>query len=428
MVSDLSKLVEVYGEDNVQHLDSNLYRVRFSTIKLANAGLIAENGKIVYGNPRWTKGPKGKLVARGIWGASGELQKVEIKKMEELRASIQQEGLENPLRVRPVEIDGKNLFEVINGERRHRSIADLRKNKLNVVDPFTREERPATEVYEWVHCRINLMDDETALQLSLRPNDTGEAIGDVASLEVVRTLRNCEKSDDEILQLTGKSVTWLKEADDLLALDDETFRALQNQEINRRVALKLAEIEDLELRKERLDGVRQKALEKWIAKKEKLQGAIEEKETALEIAKAEEVVADHDGDECGLEEIQEEIEELQETLEQQEQELEDLEDEGPTGKGTDYHEVSGDGKPLTPSKIEKQWYVPVMRIIDCEDCENEDEDHDHLSIQLEIDIEDVRLTRKILEAIINGRREGDTNKPYPIDRILQEHFADKMTR
>ncbi|NBT57219.1 hypothetical protein EBT16_00385, partial [bacterium] len=110
---EVSRISSIFGED-VQHLHGNLFRVKRGRIQLSKPGISCEDGQLVYGNPRWHTNKKGEQEARGM-------DKVG---MEELRNSIQDEGLENPIRLRVIE--GKKPFlQVINGERRFRCLEEL---------------------------------------------------------------------------------------------------------------------------------------------------------------------------------------------------------------------------------------------------------------------------------------------------------------
>jgi len=417
MVSQQSQhrdIVEMFSEDSVQHLDSNLYRVRFSDINPANAGLMSEQGQILYGNPRWTRSPDGNLIARGIKG-NGLQHKIESKKMEELRESIARDGLENPLRLRITQIDGDPALEIVGGERRWRSISYLIEHDETVIDPETGEEVPAEEQFKWVHARINEMDDDAALELAFRPNETGETIGDGASVEVVEKLRSCNYDDDRILKITGKSTSWLYDSDKILGLDDTSLASFKNDEINRAMALRLCDVDDVDLRHRKLEAVKEKALVKFIARKEALQGAIEEGETAVEIGLAEKRMAEIDGDKEAADEIDNEIQDLQEDVVELQQELEELDEQGPRAGTSDDDE----DKPFTPAKIKKGIYIPVVEIV-------KNDGMDEEGNELEIDLDDAKLVKKVLEVILKGKKERKGSKnPYPILKVLTKHYQNK---
>ena len=131
-MKSIAKICESFG-DEVQHLYGNLFRVKRDRIKLAKSGLSVEDGELVYGNPRWFVNSDGKPEAKGI----------EKAKMDELRNSIQEEGLENPIRLRV----SKNHLEVVNGERRVRCLELLCKNDSLCIDPASGDHKPASEAF-----------------------------------------------------------------------------------------------------------------------------------------------------------------------------------------------------------------------------------------------------------------------------------------
>lgn len=229
-------IVAIFGDD-VIHLHGNLYRVRRERIRMAKSGLSVENGKLVYGNPRWFVNKSGKLEARGI----------ESSKMEELKFSIKNSGLDNPIRVRPVEGDVYHL-EIVNGERRFRCINDLCDSEDKCHSPDSKSKLPASDVFEWIDCRIEVMDDKAALGIALKTNETSEVIGDLASLQVVQTLRDAGYDDQEILCSTGKSLSWLRETDRIIGLDEVCLDHFEKDQITRKAAIQLALIENAEER------------------------------------------------------------------------------------------------------------------------------------------------------------------------------------
>lgn len=257
-------IVAIFGDD-VIHLHGNLYRVRRERIKMAKSGLSVEDGKLVYGNPRYFINKSGELEARGI----------ESSKMEELKSSIKNSGLDNPIRVRPVEQGGWHL-EIVNGERRFRCISDLCDSEEKCHNSESGSKIPASEVFDWVDCRIEIMDDKAALGVALKTNETSEVIGDLASLQVVRVLRDSGYDDQEILRSTGKSLSWLRETDRIIGLDEVCLDHFEKDQITRKAAIQLALIENAEERLSLLEKIvdiardrkasRLKALDKKVEK------------------------------------------------------------------------------------------------------------------------------------------------------------------
>lgn len=407
-------IVEILGEENVKHLHGNLYRVRREIVNLAREGIETQDGQVRFGNPRWVKNSKGKLVAKGL----------EKAKMDFLRESIQNEGLENPLRLRLIEVqneDGETDYalEVVNGERRYRSIEHLCRDSVLCVDSATGERVPANTLYEWVDCRINPMDDKEAIQMALRPNETGESIGEVASINVVRVLRDAGHSDDQILELTGKSITWLRETDRLIALDPVTLASLQAEEINRRVALSLCDISATDQRLERLEAVKEAALARIARREQELRQAAQNARTEVEIETASAYIANIEGDVDGVEEHSAAAAAAEERASKKEAESQRL-SAGPktaTSKDLDATRVIDDApRPLSVSKLEKHWYNPVCEAIRSNGLDKAGND-------MEIDLHDAKLVKAVLAVILEGKKEAN-GKPFDIFRILRSHRRD----
>lgn len=284
MVSSVD-IAEMFGED-VVHLHGNLYRVRRGRIRMAKSGLSVEGGRLVYGNPRWFLNKNGELEARGT----------ESSKMDELKQSIRNTGLDNPIRLRPVEGD-EPFLEVVNGERRFRCIESLCASNDPCHDASVGDTAPASEVYEWVDCRIEAMDDEVALGVALRANETSEVIGDLASFHVVKMMRDSGHDDQDILRATGKSPSWLRETDRIMGLDEASLDHFHNDRITRKAAIQLALIGNAEERLSILERIVEVARGRKESKVSSLEEAARKAERDEEVASAAAEVADEHGDE-----------------------------------------------------------------------------------------------------------------------------------
>lgn len=279
--TEVGKISSIFGDD-IHHLHGNLFRVKRSRIQLSKPGIRCEDGRLIYGNPRWHTNNQGEQEAKGMDKAG----------MEELRNSIQDEGLENPIRLRVVEDGKKSFLQVINGERRFRCIDELCDRNVPCFDSSLDEDRPASEIYEWVDCRVDFMDDRTALRVALKPNSTSEVIGDAASIHVVKVLKDSGFDDQEILKSTGKSITWLRETEKIISLDEVCLQNLEQDKINRTVALHLALVENVDERLEMLEKIKESAeirhsekMRKIEEKKAKTEQEIECEDAAAQLAK-----------------------------------------------------------------------------------------------------------------------------------------------
>jgi murein L,D-transpeptidase YcbB/YkuD len=86
------------------------------------------------------------------------------------------------------------------------------------------------------------------LKIAFMVSDRSINWGEAATAKLIRRLRDCQCDDEEILDLTKKSSQWLREQDRICALDDLTFSYLTDGKVNRALALKLADIEELDRR------------------------------------------------------------------------------------------------------------------------------------------------------------------------------------
>ena len=411
---EVENFSELFGEENVVHLHGNLYRVKRNCISYAEPGINVEDGEIRFGNPRWVKNSRGKPVARGL----------EKAKMADLRLSLQEEGMENPLRLRVIEDGDDCSLQLVNGERRYRSVDMLVSEGADCVDPATGKRLPADELFEWVDCRINRMEDLDAIRMSLRPNETGESIGEVACLEVVRALREVETSDKEIMQITGMSITWLRETDRLLALDNKTRQALQTDSINRKLALKLSMITDTKDRMVRLDQCCFSAVERLADKEAELHEGAEADSAEAEINEAAASLAESTGasDEAG--EHREKSAKARKRAKKKKDDAAELAAGDAQATSKDWDDTSKDDdppKPLTVSKIDKAWRQDIATAIRKKGL---DEDGN----EPEYDLEDARLIKLLLDAICDGKRESDNKTPIAWQKIAKQHAKAKARR
>lgn len=383
-----SQISEIFGED-VEHLHGNLFRAKRSKIRLAKAGLSVKDGKLVYGNPRWFVNGDGDQEAKGI----------EKGKMEELRNSIQDEGLENPIRLR-VKTDGKNQYlEVVNGERRFRCIEELCEKKLPCFHPATGDQISADELYEWVDCRIEFMDDEMALRCALRPNETSEIIGDLANINVVKTLRLSGFDDQDILKATGKSISWLRETEKIIGLDEVCFDHFQNDRINRKVALHLASIEDTEERIATLQKISEAASNRHAGKIESVDRKISRANMEQQCHETAAHLAKKIGDEDSAENHSKDAEKAKQKAESGIEEKKKLIKKGATAGSKDIDSTSKSSKPLSHNKIRSIYMDLIARIIESEGI---DEDGDSLGINLEM----LAAVSAVLSEIMSGNKNA----------------------
>jgi ParB-like chromosome segregation protein Spo0J len=208
------------------HIKGDLYECKLDLIKFA-------------GKDTTLKNPRHLATERGI-GAEG----FDPVEMEKTRISIATDGLHHPPICRLA--NGK-IVELMNGERRVRCLTRLVKDKTPCFNAETGQMEPADKLYSTVQIRLREnVDDKTAFRIAYTGNDNAVPIGEAANVAFVKYLRGLNYSDADIIKITGMSSNWLREADKLIELDDETFTALGNRQINRSVALRLSEMPEPE--------------------------------------------------------------------------------------------------------------------------------------------------------------------------------------
>lgn len=390
---EVSKISSIFGDD-VQHLHGNLFRVKRNKIKLSKPGITSENGRLVYGNPRWHTNKQGEQEARGMDKAG----------MEELKNSIQDEGLENPIRLRIIEEGKKSFLQVINGERRFRCIEELCERNVPCFDCSTDEDRPASEIYEWVDCRIDFMDDKTALRVALKPNATSEVIGDAASIHVVKVLKDSGYDDQEILKSTGKSISWLRETEKIIGLDEVCLQNLERGEINRTVAVHLSLVENVDERLEMLQRIKESAEIRHSEKMKKIEAKKAKTEQEIECEEAAAQLAEKYGDEEAAEMHAKKSEQAKKKAKAIEKEQNKASSKPAKATSKDL----GVSNPLSHNKIQSLYIDLIAAII-----EGEGFDDEGNSYGLNLDL--LAPIAEILKAIMKGNKEA-------MD-VLMEHCA-----
>jgi len=379
-------IASIFG-DEVVHLHGNLYRARRSRIRMARSGLSVDNGKLVYGNPRWFVNGQGEMEARGT----------ESSKMEELKESIQNSGLDNPIRLRPME--GEEAFlEVVNGERRFRCIEHLCDSDEMCRDSASGKQRKASSVYEWIDCRIEAMDDKTALGIALKTNETSEVIGDLASLQVVQAMRASGHDDQDILRATGKSLSWLRETDRIMSLDPKSLDHFHSDQITRKAAIQLALIENAEERISLLERIVEVARDRKSSRMKALDEAATKNEREGDIADAAAYAAEVGGDEKESKRLADKSVKAKKKAEKAKQELDRVSSKPAKADARDIKKASGP-KPLAHAKIKSEYLEVIEGII-----ENEGFDEEGDSMGLDLGL--LAAVAGILAAIMEGEEDS----------------------
>lgn len=395
------------GIDGVEHVRGNLYRVKRDLIQFAESGFDLESKYLKFGNPRYVRNSNGRLVGQGI----------SRQEMDELRSQISEQGLQNPLLLRP----SQDKLVLVNGERRLRCIMQLVKDKEeDCLNLETGDYDDAVVVYEYIDCRIQEMSDEEAFHYAFTGNDSAVPIGEIATLQFVRYLRGCGKSDREIMALTSKSITWLRETDTLLG-KPEVLEALANEDINRKVALKLAKLESAEARLDRLSRLAEAASERVQKVQKKLEQDIERAKEQQELAEASVAVAEEmDGD---VEGAQQTLGDIEQRIEDKQEQVDQLDEGTPTANEKDWQETRDEEddppKPYTAAKLKRFSQKELHDLDKQKGCDEEGND-------LGLDLEDVKLAKLLIDTILGGKLEH--GEPVKMKKVLAQHGRNKARR
>lgn len=386
------KKIENFSDlaNGVEHIRGNLYRIKRDNISFADSGFDLESKELKFSNPRYYRRGE-KLIAKGLLHDN--------ESMDSLRKSITLQGLLHPPLLRCLETKDEIDFQIVDGERRMRSLFKLCDENVKVYNAETGEFDYAGEVYDWIVCRIERLNDKEAIARAVSLNEDAVQIGEAANADLVKYLRNCNCSDAEICQITGRGDGWLRETDKIIALDDDTFAALAQEKINRRIALKLSEL-TLEERAERLDQLLIAAQERIEKVQAKLAQDEDKAKMNAELAKAKIVEAKHYGED--VDEAEQEHAEAEEKVTKIRAKRKAIDEDGAKATIKDWNGA----KPLTLAKIKKHWTDTIDNLL-----ENDDDDEGKISL------DDARLMKLACDAIEAGEID--------ILKILRQHERNK---
>jgi len=386
--------------DGVKHLTNSLYLVNFDLLRLAERSENS-NGEYKFSNPR------------GLT-QSGEAVILDKEQSQDIRKSIKDRGLMNPLVARWVkEDDGKYYPQLVGGERRYRAISYLISKKEMVRDTgnarfnteescFEYENHPADVVYAQILMQVYVAkDDLEALAYAYDENACRVNLSEGHDVAMLVQLRQAKASDEQILNILHKKVQWLRETDKLIAnLDMTTLNDWIEGNIAREAAQELLKVENIDTRLECLQKAKQASEVVWQDKIEKIQKQVENCEEELELAQADKTLA-------GI--SNEAVEEAEETVEQAEQKLERTKKHRDTVKPVvkskqarkAIKDVAGEelagnvNNCLREPKIRKFYYDYLDQMI-----QNEGRDDD-----LEIPVDTLNFAFDLVKGILDGNTE-----------------------
>lgn len=291
-----------------KHLYGSLFSILFSQIRTPDVDENDESSEYLFDNPR-------KNTMRGQ-------QELLDKKLScELRDSIKNKTLLNPLVCRWVQ-DGDIYYpQLVGGDRRYRALDFLIRKKEIVVDPrsvsmndrgdWVYSKCPANEAYESVLCQVFAVNNDLdALALSWAENKGRINLTDGHEVAEVIKLRKFNASDERILEILHQDEKWLAETENLIAeLDVDTLGDLLEGRIDRGSALALSAITNLDQRskvREAANNASSEACEKRI---KRLQKQVEIALDEVEIAEGSLADAEYQEDEEAIAKAEVNIEE-----------------------------------------------------------------------------------------------------------------------
>ena len=398
-VRDLPKGIE-------QHVQAILYLVDPAELIFADGGFNSKSKKLEYRNIRYALSEH-KLLGAGL----------EKEKMLRLAERIRTEGLHQY----PVCRWFNDGVQVVDGERRTRSIRKLIADNAQCWDKKTKQFVPAKELFAKIPVFVDDMDDQMALKINFSASESGEHFGDGAVIAYVKHLRQCEQTDAEIIELTGYSIEWLRQTDKLCELDDECFLALSEGKITRGLAGELLEIESEVERVTELKRRCELAVQIYQEKTTKLEKKADKAAVQLEGLTADEALLTKGINPDTSEEIsapaaEEKAIEVKEKKSKAEKKSKSADDKLAQHKETQPKAGTKTGtepKPLNFTKIEKYWLEVVHQAIKNKGKDEEDN-------PLEIEFADLILTKMLCEQMRKGQRD--------IVRILTAHNKHKAER
>lgn len=284
----------------IQHLYGSLFAVPFDAIVTPDIDEETED-QYRFKNPRLNTD-------------AGQSDLMDKAASAELRESIKNNTLLNPLVCRWVE-DGDSLVpQLVGGDRRYRAVDFLIRKKEIVTDPRSAKldekgiwqytKCSADQAYAKIACQIFACNsDLDALALSWAENKSRINLSEGHEVAEVIKLRKFDASDERILEILQRDAKWLAETDDLISnLDEATLSDLLESRIDRGSAISLVAIADIEKRTKVREAANASSKETCDKRIQRLQKQIETALDKKEIAEGSFADAEFQKDEVGMEE------------------------------------------------------------------------------------------------------------------------------
>lgn len=218
------------------------------------------------------------------------IESFDSEAMNNLRESIQQDGLQQPPIVRVVTADGKKtgkitLIQLIAGERRYRSIYKLYEDDAECYDEDSGKMVAASTLYENIPCKVLYnIDDQTALRIAFKENNEHKSLSISEEIALVERLTVMGMKQEEISDLLGTNVTWVSQTANFRSeLPEGAFDKLMDGKLSRHVAVQILSFRPSD--RERLYN------EAVAAEEEEREKALADCQSEIEMAEDEEDIA-----------------------------------------------------------------------------------------------------------------------------------------
>jgi ParB family chromosome partitioning protein len=284
----------------ISYVIDNIHSVKIEQIHVEKVEIDPSEENLRFLNPR------------GLQIAEDKVAGFSNQNMQQLKDSIRDHGLVNPIVARIKDDD--NLY-VIEGHRRLRAIKELISEKAPCFDINTGKNISAEILYVDVLVRIydKSFTDEDCYKLSFNEDKTKVHFGPGAEIRFVQHCMMMGTDDAAVLEMLGNTVEWLRETKNLirqLEEDEQIINAVCSDQINRTAAKSLAQIENWQERRDIFKEAMKEAELDCITKVQKMQKAVSTVKKSIDIAKSRKVVSEYLGDSQESEKYDDEIEEL----------------------------------------------------------------------------------------------------------------------
>ena len=265
--------------EGTKHLSGNLYLVPFASIRgpKENPRLLTEQGR------------------SDLLDRDNSIQ---------LRDSICRDTLLSPLVCRWDIEEGKAIPVIVGGDRRHRALEYLIRNKVDVSDPrkprhnengeYVNHVTTADEAYEFVTCQVfSCSDDIEALTLAWAENKNRINLTDGHEIRQLMQLRDANATDAQIMQILQRNQKWLADTDRLVqSLDHGSLADLIEGKLDRNAAVELAAIDNLEDREQVRQMANEEAMQEWRKRIQRIKSEIDNAMSKRDVAEGSVVFAD----------------------------------------------------------------------------------------------------------------------------------------